>query len=270
MQSVEILGTYDDWKVQTCRDIAAELGCDYDVRTMFEPDYLEVAKKYTTESPLVLLRAHGEAHHVGGLEAFEELATEHLGRKPVVGTKTDHEKKAKTLFLEALRLRNRKFCYIDVKLKPSMPPKKLLIELYDKECPKTCDHFISFCTGERELRYKGLPFHRILKDGYAQSGGFEQKVDPIPDEAFISLDRPGVLAMVHNDEEPHSCATHFIITLAPQPWLKTKCVAIGAVIRGLSTLRLMNNLPTEHGRPVEGCSIATCGEVFLENKGFGL
>ena len=41
------------------------------------------------------------------------------------------------------------------------------VELWSKECPKTCRNFVQLCM---EGYYNGTIFHRILKDFIAQGG----------------------------------------------------------------------------------------------------
>ena len=76
-----ISGLCDDWRVQRCRSLAAGLNVEYEVRAMLAADWekhlattaLSVpAVTAHATSPLVLL---GDVY-VGGLEAFEALATE--------------------------------------------------------------------------------------------------------------------------------------------------------------------------------------------------
>lgn len=51
---------------------------------------------------------------------------------------------------------------------------KILIKLYE-DTPKTCENFRCLCTGKdknsgKELHYKGVKIHRIVKDSVIQGG----------------------------------------------------------------------------------------------------
>ena len=62
---------------------------------------------------------------------------------------------------------------------------RIKLELYSKDCPKTCENFRQFCTGEcvrqgQPIGYKGCVFHRIIKDfmvqGEAVKIGYEAMI----------------------------------------------------------------------------------------------
>lgn len=86
------------------------------------------------------------------------------------------------------------------------------------------------------LHYEGSPFHRIVRDGWVQGGDivsgkgdggvsiYDEAV--FCDEAFtMGLNETGVLAMANKG--PHTNASQFLVTLAPQPWLNRRVVGFG-------------------------------------------
>lgn len=72
---------------------------------------------------------------------------------------------------------------------------RIVLELFNDVCPKTCENFRSLCAGDRgvgkvtgkPLTYKDVPFHRIVKDFIVQSGDFSSGRFFLRDfnEAFI-------------------------------------------------------------------------------------
>lgn len=75
----------------------------------------------------------------------------------------------------------------------------------------------------------------MVKDGWVQGGdivsgagdeGISIYGDTFGDEAFtVSMNEIGVLAMANDG--PHTNASQFLVTLAPQPWLDHQVVGFG-------------------------------------------
>lgn len=74
----------------------------------------------------------------------------------------------------------RKRTFFDITL-GGLPAGRVVFELYADIAPKTAENFRALCTGEIEeagkvtgkhLHYKGVIFHRVVKDFMIQSGDF--------------------------------------------------------------------------------------------------
>ncbi|KAF2361384.1 Cyclophilin-type peptidyl-prolyl cis-trans isomerase domain [Trinorchestia longiramus] len=70
-------------------------------------------------------------------------------------------------------------CFFDISV-DDIPTGRVIFELFDHVCPKTCENFRALCTGEagmgqstgKPLHYQGVKFHRIIKDFMIQGGDF--------------------------------------------------------------------------------------------------
>lgn len=47
---------------------------------------------------------------------------------------------------------------------------RIIIELRQDICPRTCENFRALCTGDRGLTYKGSRFHKVVKLCLSQGG----------------------------------------------------------------------------------------------------
>jgi peptidylprolyl isomerase len=158
----------------------------------------------------------------------------------------------------------------------------LEIELDLKNAPKAAENFRCLCTGEKgkgkasgkNLHYKGLNMHRIVKGFVAQGGDLVKNDgsggDSIYNGAFkdektalaLKNDQAGIVGMANSG--PHTSKSQFYITLAPAPQCDGKHVVLGKVVNseGLEFLKKIDALAaSESGTPRADVLIADCGEV---------
>mmetsp|Transcript_22327 Transcript_22327/g.26861 ORF Transcript_22327/g.26861 Transcript_22327/m.26861 type:complete len:306 (-) Transcript_22327:607-1524(-) len=178
-----------------------------------------------------------------------------------------YERLAKLHLRAAMKNTGNTFVYFDIAINGKVEG-KLVLELYEKECPKTVKNFVELCKGCDTGNYKGTPFHRVVNQGWIQGGDIsEGKGDAgksiygptFADESFaIKHDNQGIIGMV--SVGPHTNASQFYITLAPLPWLDGKTVAFGRIMDGGRILKIMTSMELENERPMgEGIVIQDCG-----------
>lgn len=155
---------------------------------------------------------------------------------------------------------------------------RLVIELYHDKCPKTVDHFLTLCTGEKganeqgvKLHYQDSLIHRIVKDGWIQGGDLinggkgNQNISAngdgsqlLADECFtVKHDRIGMLSS--SNTGPHTNGSQFFFSLRSIPAFDGRFVAFGRVIVGINGLEALNKAPTRNQRPTNPVAIVSSG-----------
>ena len=153
---------------------------------------------------------------------------------------------------------------------------RVVIELFEDKCPKTCENFRQLCTGEFRPRgipigYRDTPFHRLIP-GLIIQGGDCDKRDGTgsisiyghnfeDEESALGFDEPGVVAMANSGKDTNGC--QFFITLGPTKQLEGKYVAFGKVVEGFFTLRQVECIPLrpKSESPSLPVTISQCGEL---------
>jgi len=179
---------------------------------------------------------------------------------------------AKNEFLAALVATGNQIAYHDVKV-GEFKGKRVFYELYGTICPKTCENFAGLCKGSGKDKYKGSQFHRVVPGGWVQGGdivsgkgdsGKSIFGEAFADESFsVKFDAPGVLAMANKGA--HTNNSQFFITTAALPWLNTKSVAFGRVVKGFDQVKKIEMTECANERPTVLCKIEKAGMVDLSS-----
>ncbi|XP_061369089.1 peptidyl-prolyl cis-trans isomerase CYP63-like isoform X2 [Gastrolobium bilobum] len=157
------------------------------------------------------------------------------------------------------------------------PVERIVIQLFASIVPKTAENFRALCTGEKgigestgkPLHYKGTTFHRIIKGFMAQGGDFSKGNGTggesiyggkFADENFkLTHEGPGFLSMANSG--PNTNGSQFFITFKRQPHLDGKHVVFGKVVKGMDTLKKIEQAGTSDGKPTQPVKIIDCGEM---------
>ncbi|XP_070499293.1 peptidyl-prolyl cis-trans isomerase H [Chironomus tepperi] len=153
---------------------------------------------------------------------------------------------------------------------------RIIIELFADVVPKTAENFRQFCTGEYKpqgipLGYKGVAFHRVIKDFMIQAGDFVHgdgtgaisiyDGQTFADENFsLKHDSAGLLSMANSGKDTNGC--QFFITCAKCSFLDNKHVVFGRVLDGMLIVRKVENVPTiGSNKPRLPVTITQCGQM---------
>ncbi len=142
---------------------------------------------------------------------------------------------------------------------------KIIIKLFDKIVPKTCNNFRKLCETKK---YITAPFHRIIKDFMLQSGDFTNYNGTggvsiygkqFEDENFkLKHDRPYLLSMANAG--PNTNGSQFFITTTETPHLDGKHVVFGEVVKGFEIVKKLNTTKTDNDdKPIDNIVISDCG-----------
>ena len=126
---------------------------------------------------------------------------------------------------------------------------KIEVELFADKTPKTVENFVGLT---EKGYYKGVIFHRVIKDFMIQGGdptgtgrgGESLWGKPFEDEIVPSLtfDKPGMLAMANAG--PNTNRSQFFITVAPTTWLNGHHTIFGQVIDGMDVVYAISKVAT--------------------------
>ncbi|XP_037026379.1 peptidyl-prolyl cis-trans isomerase G [Bradysia coprophila] len=173
-------------------------------------------------------------------------------------------------------------CFFDINL-GGLPAGRVVFELYPDITPKTVENFRALCTGEmgigkiteKPLHYKGVVFHRVVKNFMIQSGDFSANNGTggesiyggtFDDENFqLKHDKPFLLSMANRGKGTNG--SQFFITTQPASHLDNIHVVFGHVVSGHDLVRQIEQLPVDrNSRPLQDAVISNCGELVRQVK----
>ncbi|KAL7746214.1 hypothetical protein RI367_008419 [Sorochytrium milnesiophthora] len=161
--------------------------------------------------------------------------------------------------------------------------RRIVIELFADQVPKTSENFRCLCTGERgigpvsgkPLHYKGSVFHRVIEEFMVQGGdiingdgtGGESIYGRVmADENFKINHGPFHVAVANKG--PHTGSSQFFITTAAQPHLDGSHVVFGHVVHGQDVVLDMEKAPVDDSScPLQPIRIVHCGELEMKVVG---
>ncbi|XP_022913225.2 uncharacterized protein [Onthophagus taurus] len=170
--------------------------------------------------------------------------------------------------------KKRPHCFIDFRIKDGIPMGRIIIELYNDVCPRTCENFISICNGNKGLHYKCCKVYNVVKGQYFETGdvtlnngrggcsiyGFR-----FPEEThLLSHTKPGVVSMVPVERTFND--SRFSITFEAQDHLDRKRVVFGKVVQGMKTIYHIQDLGRKVGAPIVPIIIAACGNIKRKRR----
>ncbi|KAG5492894.1 hypothetical protein JKF63_01474 [Porcisia hertigi] len=171
------------------------------------------------------------------------------------------------------------YCYLDIAIGGRPQRERVVLELFSDVTPKTCENFRQLCLGnngkkvegtEVPMTYQGCTFHRVIPGFMIQGGDFTNHNgtggvsiygEKFEDENFTTpCDKSGLLAMANAG--PNTNGSQFFITTAPATHLTGRHVVFGRVVRGMNTVRAVEQTTTgANDKPVLDCVIASCGTL---------
>jgi cyclophilin family peptidyl-prolyl cis-trans isomerase len=143
------------------------------------------------------------------------------------------------------------------------------LEFYTKETPKTVKNFVTLSV---KGYYKGLTFHRVIRDFMIQGGdptatgeGGESIYGKYFDDEIVRtfhFDDPGVLAMANAG--PNTNGSQFFITTGAAPWLDGRHTIFGKVISGMNVVYEIGKVKTDKNeKPVDAVTIQ---KIIIEKR----
>lgn len=220
-----------------------------------------------------LVHPSGETTYIGGCESFLEWALQ--GFRYVDNTSNIIYKNLSANAYKAAVNDTEGRSYVRLEIaQGGGRPERVLVELFDDVCPKTCANFKTLCTGFKRaadhklISYLNTDFDRVVKGKFIQ-GGDIRKLFGLPgafsafeegefaDESFAKKhDEPGLIGMCQRSGYANTNECQFYITLsAPLKFMDNKNVVFGRIVDGMRTMRMIEQQDTYNEVPVKKITI---------------
>jgi len=210
--------------------------------------------------------------YIGGEESFIEWALQEYRYTDKTSVLIYRKQAADALRNAINNTPGRSYVYMNINT-GAAANSKVVIELFDDICPKTCENFRQLCQGFQKteksgakqpeiLGYSGSEFHRVVKGMYIQGGdlskvftkykdGFSVYDGEFADESFqVKHTEPGLLGMCKRSSVQHTNECQFYVTLgAPLSFMDGQTVIFGRVIEGFRVFKLIEKMDTTNERP---------------------
>ena len=229
------------------------------------------------DSPIIYIQeVSGTKKIIGSLSEFQKYIIKEFNYHDTLKTE-DFEVETKTALKNFLDTNGNKYVYFKFKIEgeDEKEQNKVVLELFNKNLPLTCDNFYKLCLGAKNeegtsLNYKGSLIHRISKNSFIQGGDIRIEGPKsiygknFNDENYnVKHDAKGILGMVKKGNRKHSNECQFYITLCPLKSFDGIFVAFGRVIQGYDVIEKISEMDTYLQRPVKQISIMDCGEFIV-------
>ncbi|KAJ0928540.1 putative peptidylprolyl isomerase [Helianthus annuus] len=166
--------------------------------------------------------------------------------------------------------------FLDLSL-DGIAAKRIVIELFADEVPKTAENFRLLCAGQMvvegstTLHYKGTEFSRIHMGAFAQGGVFSnqnQNGTSIHERRLYADAKTNTRCSEYGVLAVHTCTKglKFHIILNPWPDHDRVQAVFGKVIDGMETVKKIDSMGTPTGKPSGKVIITNSGEIPEEDK----
>lgn len=157
------------------------------------------------------------------------------------------------------------YAFLDVKIGGS-PSSRIIIEIYEKDAPKTCRFFKSLLNHSHG--YKGTRFHRIIEEFMIQGGDVKIEdtlIGVIPDvmeNVGHPVDKRGLVGLARTSAAENSA--QFFITSVPADHLRGVHTIFGNVVKGFEVVEKISQVEvddSDNPTPGNEVVIVMCGEL---------